>query len=260
MSACDDKSLLLNALIDGELDAANTIALEQHIKTCPGCAKALAEAQAVRAALSTSGVAYTAPEAFKRRLRIALDAETKAAAPTRKAKSPLAGLWGRWTGWAAGGATALAAALALTVFAVQAPSASLADELVSDHVRSLLASHLMDVPTSDRHTVKPWFDGKVAFAPSVIDLADQGFPLAGGRLDYVRGQRAAAIVFRRRLHVINVFVWPATGGDRLAQEGARDGYNLVHWTAGGLNYWAVSDLDATELRQFRELYLAGLKT
>lgn len=260
MSACDDKVLLLNALIDGELDAANTIALEAHIKTCPGCAKALAEAQAVRRALHVPGVAYTAPEAFKRRLNIALAAEANPAKPTRKARRGFAGIWGRWTSWVAGGATAVAAAAALAVFVVQAPSAGLGDELVADHVRSLLASHLMDVPTSDRHTVKPWFDGKVAFAPTVINLADQGFPLAGGRLDYLRGQRVAALVFRRRLHVINVFVWPASGTDRFARDGARDGYNLVYWTDGGLNYWAVSDLDLQELRQFRDLYVAGLKT
>lgn len=253
MSACDDKVLLIGALVDGELDAANAVAIEQHLKTCPGCAKALADAQAVRVALTSHDVAYAAPEAFRRRLRIALDAEAKA--PARKAAMPRGGR----IGWAFGGGLAAAACAALLVVGVQAPSASLADELVSDHVRSLLADHLMDVPTSDRHTVKPWFDGKVAFAPAVIDLADKGFPLAGGRLDYVRQQRAAAIVFHRRLHVINVFVWPASASDRIALDQSREGYNLVHWSAGGLNYWAVSDLDPVELRQFRDLYAAALR-
>ena len=251
MSACDDKVLLIGALIDGELDAANTVAIEEHLKTCPGCAKALADAQAVRAALTSHDVAHIAPEAFRRRLRIALDAETKA--PSRK---PAASGGGR-IGWAFGGGLAAVCA-ALLFVGVQLPSASLADELVADHVRSMLADHLMDVPTSDRHTVKPWFDGKVSFAPAVIDLADKGFPLAGGRLDYVKQQRAAAIVFHRRLHVINVFVWPASKGDRIAIDQARNGYNLVHWSAGGLTYWAVSDLDMTELRQFRDLYAAAL--
>ena len=252
MSACDDKLLLINALVDGELDAANAIAVEQHVKTCPGCAAALADAQSVRRTLAAPGVAYTAPEAFKRRLRIALDAEAKA--PTRR--RPSAG-WRPWSlGVGAAGAAAICAAL---VIGAQGSQMVLADELVSDHVRSLMADHLVDVPTSDRHTVKPWFDGKVSFAPTVIDFADKGYPLAGGRLDYVKGQRAAAIVYRRRLHVINVFVWPATAADRLAADGAHDGYNLAHWTAGGLNYWAVSDIDAGDLRAFRDLYVAGLK-
>lgn len=250
MNACDDKALLIGALVDGELDAANAAAIEQHLKTCPGCAKALADAQAVRAALASHDVAYAAPEAFRRRLRIALGAET--GPPTRRRSNSR-------IRWALGGGLAAACA-ALLFLGVQVPSASLADELVSDHVRSLLADHLMDVPTSDRHTVKPWFNGKVGFAPSVIDLADKGFPLAGGRLDYVRRQRAAAIVFHRRLHVINVFVWPASAGDPLTIDQARAGYNLVHWSAGGLTYWAVSDLDMAELRQFRDLYAAALRT
>jgi anti-sigma factor RsiW len=259
MSACDDKTLLITALLDGELDAANTAAIEQHIKTCAGCAKALADGQLVRTALSSPGAAYTAPEAFRRRLKIALAAEAKGTAPVRMRQRDRTGFGWLRLGWASGGA--IAAALGAVLFVgVQAPSASLADELVSDHVRSMLAEHLMDVPTSDRHTVKPWFDGKVSFAPTVIDFAAKGFPLAGGRLDYVQNQRAAAIVFRRRLHVINVFVWPVSPTHGLAFDQKRNGYNLVHWTSGGLNYWAVSDVDAAELKQFRDLYVAALKT
>jgi anti-sigma factor RsiW len=253
MSACDDKALLLNALVDGELDAANTVALEAHLKTCPGCTAALAELQAVRQALSAPGVAYAAPEAFRRRLNIALAAEAQ---PQRKPRAT----GGAWTAWFGGGALAAAGVAALLFVGVQGPTLALQDELVGDHVRSLLATHLMDVETSDRHTVKPWFDGKVAFAPTVIDFADKGFPLAGGRLDWARGQRAAAIVYRRRLHVINVFVLPTAAAGGLARDGSRNGYNLVHWTGGGLTYWAVSDLDHNELAEFRDLYLAALKS
>jgi len=255
MTACDDKILLLNALVDGELDAANVIAVEQHVKTCPGCAETLADLKAVRGMLASPGVNYVASEPFRRRLRIALEAQARGAGTGRLgSRRPL-----HWPVWTSGAGLAAAAACAMLVLGVQGLSSPLGDELVADHVRSMLAQHLMDVPTSDRHVVKPWFDGKVSFAPTVIDFAGKGFPLAGGRLDYVENQRAAALVYRRRLHVINVFVWPAKTGDRLARDGARNGYNLVHWTAGGLNYWAVSDLDRTELDQFRDLYVSALR-
>lgn len=256
MTGCEDKIGLLNAFMDGELDAANTLALEAHLKTCGGCAEALSRMQAVREALRAPGVSYAAPEAFRRRLRIALAAEAPHRGPAPRAWWFLQG-W-RWSwGAAGGGLAAVATALAL-VLAVQSPAVAFQDELVNDHVRSLLADHLTDVATSDRHTVKPWFDGKVAFAPPVIDLADQGFPLAGGRLDWARGQRTAALVFRRRLHVINVFVLPKGADPAGAQDGARRGYNLVHWSYEGLTCWAVSDLDRAELERFRDLYQRAL--
>lgn len=154
---------------------------------------------------------------------------------------------------------ALALAVTLGVTGVGQWRTGLADELVADHVRSLQANHLVDVETSSRHVVKPWFDGKVAFAPTVVDFAVQGFPLAGGRLDYVRSQPAAALVYRRGLHVINVFVWPGDGADRLGTVSQRNGYRLEHWQAGGLTYWAVSDLDPAELKRFRDLYVAALR-
>jgi anti-sigma factor RsiW len=249
MNGCEDKRLLLNALLDGELDAANTISLEQHLKTCPACVHALGELRSVRQMLAAPGIGYAAPEAFRRRLRIAVGAQANAqgrapsSRPSRRAWS--------WPAWTSAGA---AAALALMFVSIQGLSAPVADELVADHVRSMLGDHLTDVATSNRHVVKPWFDGKVAFAPTVIDFADQGFPLVGGRLEYVDNQRAAALVYRRRLHVINVFIWPARGAERLVAEQTRQGYNLVHWRAGGLDYWAVSDLDMRELRELRDLF------
>ncbi|MET3666338.1 anti-sigma factor [Caulobacter sp. 1776] len=254
MSDCDTNRLLLQAMMDGELDAAGVLRVEQHLKTCAACAQALEDLRLVRGALATPGVAHAAPESFKRRMAIAIDAETRAArhAPRRQA------------GYAGVGALASLAALAmasvLIVTGVGQMRTGLADELVADHVRSLQANHLVDVETSNRHVVKPWFDGKVAFAPTVVDFADRGFPLAGGRLDYVQGQPAAALVYRRSLHVINVFVWPGDAPtDRFGVVGQRNGYALLHWRAGGLNYWAVSDLDPAELRRFRDLYVDALK-
>jgi len=251
MSDCDTCRLLLQAMMDGELDAAGTLRVEEHLKTCAACAQALEDLKLVRGAMAAPGVAYAAPEALKRRVAIAIDAE--ATAQKRSGKRPRASL-GMIPSFAA-----LALAVTLGVTGVGQWRTGLADELVADHVRSLQANHLVDVETSSRHVVKPWFDGKVAFAPTVVDFADKGFPLAGGRLDYVKNQPAAALVYRRGLHVINVFVWPGDGADRLGTVGQRNGYRLEHWQAGGLTYWAVSDLDPAELKRFRDLYVAALK-
>ena len=127
------------------------------------------------------------------------------------------------------------------------------NQLIGSHVRSLLANHLTDVETSNKHVVKPWFNGKIDFAPPVPDLADQGFPLAGGRLDYVSGKVVPALVYHRRLHTINVFIWPIKSGAIVPTRTLRrDGYSLVEWKRGDLEFWAVSDIDAVELRQFQQ--------
>lgn len=255
MSDCETNRLLLQAMMDGELDAAGVLRVEEHLKTCAACAQALEDLRLVRGALASPGVAYAAPEAFKRRVAIAIDAEARLGkrAPKHQGRAGFIGFE------ALSGLAALAMASVLVVTGVGQWRTGLADELVADHVRSLQADHLVDVVTSNRHVVKPWFDGKVAFAPTVVDFADKGFPLAGGRLDYVRNKPAAALVYRRGLHVINVFVWPGDApSDLLGTISQRNGYHLLHWRAGGLNYSAVSDMDPAELSRFRDLYVASL--
>jgi anti-sigma factor RsiW len=270
MSLHPEKILLLHGLVDGELDAANTIAIETHLKGCPDCRAELEQIQAVRDLIAAAPLRERAPESLHTRIGLMIDAEAGPAPGVQTASRP-ARMPGRlaWAGggvaahvlngrWLSGAMTGLvAASLALAVVMPQLTHTDMEDQLVQSHVRSLLVGHLVDIPTSNRHVVKPWFDGKVDFAPQVPDLADQGFPLVGGRLDYIGDREVAAIVYRRHLHVINLFVRPA---HTLSLPGGvvthHEGYNLVRWTAGGLEYWAVSDVETGDLKLFRQAYLA----
>lgn len=254
MSACPDKDALLHGLLDGELDAANAQAFEAHLKTCPGCAAAFNELQGLKARISAPGVAHRAPDS----LRAQIEAMT---APAAEPRRPLR----RAAPWAlSGGFAAIAATLAVmlvqpTLLGLAVPGvavAGLEDELVASHVRSTLAEHLVDVQTSDRHVVKPWFNGRVDFAPPVIDLIDQGYPLVGGRLDYIDHRVVAALVFHRNRHVVNLFIWPSKGDGREPDAVARGGYSVVHWTSRGLEFWAVSDIEAKDLKSFEDAFKA----
>ena len=244
MAACVDQELLLGGLVDGELDAANTALVEAHVARCEGCREAVEQLQAVRNLLGRDQVRHLAPDGFRQRIL----------AIPELAPAPPANLNRRIPGWLAPAiAGALAASLAMITFVnpVQQQSA-LDDELVSSHVRSLQPGHLTDVETTNQHIVKPWFNGKIDFAPPVPELSDQGFPLAGGRLDSIAGKTVAAIVYHRRLHTVNLFVWPGEkSSNRVSVE---DGFALAEWNEDGLNFAAVSDIPAGELRQFESLY------
>ena len=246
MSDCETTRLLVHGLIDGELDAANALAAEAHIADCADCAALHEEMIELRARLGAADLHYPAPPGLAARIDCALGSARRPAV-----RRPSLG----WLNWASGGGlTALAASLLVLLMVPRGPD--LPAEIVASHVRSLQAAHLVDVVTSDRHTVKPWFAGRIDFSPPVVDSSPAGFVLAGGRLDYVDGRPVAAIVYRRRQHVINLFIWPGPGGPAPSAD-ARDGYNILHWTSGGMVHWAVSDLNAAELGQFAALVAAG---
>ena len=253
MTACADKEMLLHALADGELDAANCAAIEAHVKGCAGCSAELEAIVAVRSHLTESLPRENAPPALRRRVESMLGEATIPDAPASReawASKPRVG------GWFAGGAiTAMAASLALYLALPQLSAAGTEDQLIAGHVRSLLATHLTDVATSDRHVVRPWFNGKIDFSPPVVDLAAQGFPLAGGRLDYVDGAVVPALVYHRRLHSINLFIRPtARFSPTAAFNDMRKGYSLIRWSDAGFEYWAVSDIPSAELEQFHQLF------
>ncbi|MBV9995441.1 MAG: anti-sigma factor [Caulobacteraceae bacterium] len=243
MSACADKALLLHALADGELDAGHALALEGHVEGCAGCAAELAGIRQVKEALLGAHPRFAAPAGLVERIEAALAAE---AAPPPARRRSAAEAW-----VLPGTIAALAASLAVVVALPRGPS--LEGQLVEAQVRSLQAQHLTDVATSDRHTVKPWFSGKIDFAPPVVDLAAQGYPLVGGRLDHLDGRPAAALVFRRGGHVINLFIWPGAASAAPTLE-KRQGYSLVCWGAGGLVFWAVSDADPAALQGFQRAF------
>ena len=256
MSACSDKELLLHALVDGELDAANCAAIESHVKGCAGCAGELEVIVAVRTFLIENSPRLSASPALRQRVEEMIDEAAIAdTASSRKAAASKSSRGNRFAGgWFAGGAiSAMAAGLALFFALPQITSASMEDQLVASHVRSLLATHLTDVATSDKHVVKPWFNGKINFSPPVVDLVAQGFPLVGGRLDYVDDAVVPALVYHRRLHSINLFIRPVGrfGSSPTFTEN-HNSYSIAHWTDAGLEFWAVSDIPAVELEHFRD--------
>lgn len=242
MAACLDQELLLGGLIDGELDAANTALVEAHVVRCEGCRQELDRLQAVCNLLQGEGVRHSAPDALAKRVSALPELSPKAA---NENKLP------NWLAPALGGALAASLAMVSVLGPLQRQSA-LDEQLISSHVRSLQPGHLTDVQTTNQHIVKPWFNGKIDFAPPVPELADRGFPLAGGRLDSIGGKTVAAIVYHRRLHTANLFVWRGAAGATKVE--VEDGFSLIEWKEDGLNFAAVSDIPADELRQFADLY------
>ncbi len=249
---CRDVRELLAPSIDGELDAQTERALAAHLESCAACGEYRRRQEALLDAIRSGASYHRAPAALRERIAAALPA-------TAGAHSGAATPWWKF-GWqilnGAGLVAAVCAAIVLVILLPQRPSADeqLADELVTSHVRALLTSHVIDVASSDQHTVKPWFNGKADFSPPVRDLAAEGFPLIGGRLDYVDRHPVAVVVYRRRQHVIDVFIWPAEGA-RAASVPARtiQGYHVTGKTTAGMTFRAVSDVDPADLKRLLDL-------
>jgi len=234
-----EMTLLVQADFDGELDAAQAAALAAHRAECSICRATSESLERVRHALREQATYHRAPSALRARL-------VARAGPLRPASIWVSG-WRRGAvSFVAGGAIAAAVMLAV----VPRGTPGLADQVLAGHLRALEPGHLEDVPSTDQHTVKPWFDGKLDFAPPVKNLGAVGFPLLGGRLDYLGGRRVAAIVYGRAKHVIDLYAWPESGPDRAPADMARQGYNIVHWRTNGMALWAVSDVEQGELDAF----------
>jgi anti-sigma factor RsiW len=256
--SCDLTESVLHGYVDGELDAARAADFERHLVSCPQCARALERQETMRTSIRRAGLYERAPATLRQKLASELGSPAPATPiPVKSAKTASRPPW--W--W-------LAAAAAVLFFSFLIPriilipglggnhgQPELASAIVDAHLRSLQPGHLEDVISTDQHTVKPWFDGKIDFAPPVRDFASDGFPLQGGRLDVVGGRTVAVLVYARRKHIINVFVWPATEADAKPQAGSHLGYNWIDWRKGGMEMYAVSDASPSDLNALHALWL-----
>ena len=245
--SCPDP-LVVQAYVDGELAAEAALRMEEHLASCAACESQRQAILSVARAIGRRATYHRLPPA---RRAAVLEAFTRATEPTG-APAAATGLrhgraWYYWTGTASG-----AAAAALVVFALgglfgQGRQATLVNDLVGAHIRSLLSDRLIDVESSDRHTVKPWFAGHADVSPPVVDFPAQNYHLVGGRVDYVDGRRAAVVVYRHGAHVINVFAWPDSGARLPAGLASRNGYNLSCWKNESIDFCAASDAVDEEL-------------
>ncbi len=269
---CEQATDLMDGYLDGELDPVTSQAIEQHLPDCPNCEQRYMANRALIHAIGSAMPYHKAPTELRERIQSSLREEI-AERPMRnigrdvqplfprRQPGPRTVLFGTSWNWLALAATIVFAAIIgwNLLPGLQRPDAEqfLATQLIASHVRSLMANHLTDVASSDQHTVKPWLDAKLDFAPSVVDLSQQGFPLIGGRLDYLDNRPVAALVYQRRKHFINLFVWPAApDATRTPKIITRQGYQLLHWVDSDFDYWAVSDVNVNDLQTFKEQFAA----
>jgi len=267
---CDEAIKLMDGYLDGELDPIASQTIEQHLRECGRCDQAYKTQGSLIRAIGNATPYFKAPAELRERIQSSLRKEA-AGQPVRNGvrgaqvlsfksqpepRSILSEIPWNWLGLAA--AIILAAVIVLNVVPrLQRPGADqfLATQLIASHVRSMMANHLTDVASSDQHTVKPWLDAKLDFAPAVVDLASDGFPLVGGRLDYLDNRPVAALIYQRHKHFVNLFVWPAeSGAIKTTRRMTRQGYQLVHWVDSDFNYWAVSDINENDLQAFKQLF------
>jgi anti-sigma factor RsiW len=245
---CAEMRLLMQADLDGELDAGRAAAVAAHLAACPDCAEAAGALAALSASLREHAPRHAAPDSLRRSLAARFALPPAPPALARRA----------WLGRGLAFGAGLALAASVTVLVWPPRGGDLAGAVLAAHIRALQPGHLTDVQSSDQHTVKPWFDGRLDYAPPVKDLAGAGFPLLGGRLDYLGGRPVAALIYGRRQHRIDLFAWPDQDAPALPPElETREGYHIIHWRAQGMALWAVSDLDPGELADFVRDLQAG---
>ena len=267
---CEEIKNLMDAYLDGELDPMTSRRIEEHLRECHKCEQAYEVETAMAHAISQAAPYYKAPLELRERIQVslreAIGVPTNRGAieddslPVRRPEAVRRGVFFDmpWNWLALAAAIVLAAIVASSFLPrLRQPGADqfLATQLIASHVRSLMADHLTDVASSDQHTVKPWLDVKLDFAAPVVDLSGDGFPLIGGRLDYLDNHSVAALVYQRRKHFINLFIWPTTPADSKEQKMVeREGYHLVHWADGDFTYWAVSDVNIIDLETFKRSF------
>jgi anti-sigma factor (TIGR02949 family) len=250
---CDEVRPRLDAYLDGELAETERAPLLDHLQGCPDCGPEAAALERLRDGIRRSAPVYQAPDALRSQIRFALRREASASAPAAVSRAP------GWLAYAASILLAVAVGSGGTfVLLGDRQTDTIGAEIIDSHLRALLGTHLTDVASSDQHTVKPWFAGRTDLSPPAVDLAAEGFPLIGGRLDLIAGKPVPALVYKRREHVISLFVLPASRADR-GEALTRRGYNLRHWDEGDLGFWAVTDAAPTELAEFERLFRAATK-
>jgi anti-sigma factor RsiW len=241
---CTEARVSLGVWLDDELDAESSLALERHLETCAACARARDEALAQRRAVRDALPRFSASDTLRARIQRDAREHVRASAPRRAwSLNPVLG------GFVGAAATWVVVA-GIWLLAQPGANATFANEALASHVRALQGTHLTDVLSSDRHTVKPWFAGKLDYSPPVTDFASRGFPLVGGRLDYVGGRPVAVLVYARNKHVIDLYVWPTEARDAGTRTTSRRGYQMLRAVRSRNEYWAISDLNEAELREF----------
>jgi mycothiol system anti-sigma-R factor len=266
---CERATELMDGYLDGELDAVTNQEIERHLRDCDKCAQ-LYESQTNLIRIVASAPYYRAPAELRQSIETSLRGEITrqplenvsdkkhARVSIVRSERPAMVLTRQWSWLALAAAIIAVAIVAVTVvprWRGNSGDQFLATQLIASHVRSLMATHLTDVASSDQHTVKPWLDTKLDFAPPVFDLANDGFPLIGGRLDYIENRPVAALVYQRRKHFINLFIWPGESVMTVADKTiSHQGYQLVHWIDGDFNYWAVSDVSESDLQLFKQAF------
>jgi anti-sigma factor RsiW len=269
---CEEATKLMDGYLDGELDPITSQTIEQHLRECHKCDQAYKTHGSLIRAIGNATPYYKAPAELRERIQsslreeiaerplrnVAPDARSLILGGRRGPRTVPSGIPWNWLALAA--AIIFAAIITLNLMPrLQRPGNDqfLATQLIASHVRSLMANHLTDVASSDQHTVKPWLDAKLDFAPAVVDLSSEGFPLIGGRLDYLDNRPVAALIYQRRKHFINLFVWPAApDATKTPKTITHQGYQLVHWVDSDFNYWAVSDVNEKDLEAFKQQFEA----